>query len=193
MFGETGYDSDRERCLQSCNFQARGTDIMRRASHGRFAWFFLACLLAFGLHAAEPSPSLRVVVDGKATVFDRTALAALPQAKLTAAVHDEKPAEWSGVALAELLRRAGALDRPLRGKGLALYVRVTATDHYQAVFALAELDPSIGGKTVLLADARDGQPLATDGPFRLVVPDDKRAARWVRGNVSIEVVDGIAQ
>jgi len=165
---------------------------MMRAFRFCSAWWLFACLFAFAAHAAEPAPSLRVVVDGKTTVFDHAALAALPQAKVTAAAHDEKPAVWSGVALAELLRHAGALDKPLRGKGLALYVRVTATDHYQAVFALSELDPSIVGRTVLLADARDGQALAADGPFRLVVPDDKRAARWVRGIVSIEVVDGAA-
>ena len=163
-----------------------------RTARYRFAWFFLVCLWACAAQAAEPAPTLRVVVDGKTTVLDHAALAALPPAKVTAAAHDEKPAVWSGVALADVLRHAGALDKPLRGKGLALFVRVTATDHYQAVFALAELDPSIGGRTVLLADARDGQPLAGDGPFRLVVPEDKRAARWVRGIVSVEVVDGAA-
>ncbi|MBT2116548.1 molybdopterin-dependent oxidoreductase [Dyella sp. LX-66] len=165
---------------------------MMRASRYRFAWFLLGCLWAFAAQAADPAPSLRVVVDGKTTVFDHAALAALPQAKITAAVHDEKPSVWSGVALADVLRKAGALDKPLRGKSLALFVRVTATDHYQAVFALAELDPLIEGRTVLLADAHDGQPLAADGPFRLVVPEDKRAARWVHGIVSVEVVDGAA-
>jgi hypothetical protein len=34
---------------------------------------------------------------------------------------------------------------------------------------------------ILLADRRDGQPLAAaEGPLRLVVPDEKRHARWVR-------------
>ena len=158
----------------------------------RYAWFVLGCLLACAVHAAEPAPAIRLVVDGKTTAFDQAALAKLPQAQVTAAVHDEKPAVWSGVALDELLRRAGALDKPLRGKALTRFVRVSASEGYQAVFALAELDPSIGHKTALLAGARDGQPLAADGPFRLVTPDDKRAARWVRGVVAIEVVDGAA-
>ena len=37
---------------------------------------------------------------------------------------------------------------------------------------------------VLLADHRDGQPLSTaEGPLRLVVPDEKRHARWVRQGI----------
>lgn len=155
----------------------------------RFAWFLLGCLVACTAHAAGPAP-IRVVVDGKSTVFDPAALAKLPQVRVTAAIHDERPAVWAGVTLDELLRRAGALDKPLRGKDLTRFVRVTASDSYEAVFALAELDPSIGHKTVLLAGTRDGQPLAADGPWRLVVPDDKRAARWVRGVMTIEVADG---
>ena len=157
----------------------------------RFAVFVLGCLWAVVAYAAEPAPTLRVVVDGKPVVFDRAALAGMPHIRVTAAAHEDPPAQWSGVGLDELLRRAGApLDQPLRGRVLARYVRVTAADHYQAVFALAELDPSMARTPVLLADARDGQPLAADGPLRLVVPGDKRAARWVRGVVAIEVVDG---
>ncbi|SFS16603.1 hypothetical protein SAMN05216570_3342 [Dyella sp. OK004] len=170
------------------------TTTMTQASRYRYAWLFIGCLLASAAHAAEPvatppAATLRVVVEGKPVVFDRAALAALPHISVTAATHDEKPALWAGVGLDELLRCAGALDKPLRGRGLARFVRVTAMDHYQAVFALAELDPSISRTTVVLADVRDGQPLTSDGPFRLVVPSDKRPARWVRGVTTIEVVD----
>jgi hypothetical protein len=36
-------------------------------------------------------------------------------------------------------------------------------------------------RVVLLADTKDGQPLPTrEGPFRIIVPDEKRPARWVR-------------
>jgi len=42
----------------------------------------------------------------------------------------------------------------------------------------------------LVAFERDGQPLGADiGPFRLVVPSDKRGGRWVRQLVSIKVLD----
>jgi DMSO/TMAO reductase YedYZ molybdopterin-dependent catalytic subunit len=43
---------------------------------------------------------------------------------------------------------------------------------------------------VLLAFERDGQPLGADiGPFRLVVPTDKRGGRWVRQVTSIKLLD----
>ena len=41
---------------------------------------------------------------------------------------------------------------------------------------------------VIVADTMNGQPLdAKSGPFKLVVTEDKRPARWVRNLVSIEL------
>jgi DMSO/TMAO reductase YedYZ molybdopterin-dependent catalytic subunit len=41
-----------------------------------------------------------------------------------------------------------------------------------------------------VAFERDGQPLGAEiGPFRLVVPTDKRGGRWVRQVVSIKLLD----
>ncbi|MGE3541290.1 MAG: hypothetical protein AB7N91_28130 [Candidatus Tectimicrobiota bacterium] len=58
---------------------------------------------------------------------------------------------------------------------------IEAADGYRVVFALPELDPAFTERLVLLAEQRDGQPLAaTEGPLRLVVPGEKRQARWVR-------------
>jgi hypothetical protein len=95
------------------------------------------------------------------------------------------------VKLEDVLTRAGvSLDKPLRGRALASFVRVTAADQYQVVFGLADLDPTLGNTPVLLVDMRDGKPLDKDGPVRLLVPGDKRPARWVRNVISIEVVDG---
>lgn len=68
-------------------------------------------------------------------------------------------------------------------------VRVTASDHYQVVFSLAELDAALGNEQVILADTQDGHPLTKDGPFRLVVPGDKRPARWIRNVTTIEVTN----
>jgi hypothetical protein len=46
---------------------------------------------------------------------------------------------------------------------------------------LSEQDPELTDRVILLADAKDGQPLApNEGPFRIIVPGEKRAARWVR-------------
>ncbi len=41
----------------------------------------------------------------------------------------------------------------------------------------------------MVADTMDGSPLgAGEGPFKLVVPHDKRPARWVRMLKSITIV-----
>jgi DMSO/TMAO reductase YedYZ molybdopterin-dependent catalytic subunit len=47
----------------------------------------------------------------------------------------------------------------------------------------------IGNLQALVADSEDGKPLAQNtGPLRLVVPADKRPARWVRMVKTIRVV-----
>jgi len=118
-------------------------------------------------------------------------LKALPRTTLTAMdAHEKQTHTFEGVALAELLKRAGLPSgENLRGKSMALCVVASAADGYRAVFSLAELDASIGGVTVLVADTVDGQPIpAGQGPLRLVVPSDKRPARWVRMVQSLTVV-----
>jgi len=46
------------------------------------------------------------------------------------------------------------------------------------LFSLAELDSSFTNKVVILADESEGKPLPVGkGPFRLVVPDEKKPAR----------------
>jgi hypothetical protein len=60
---------------------------------------------------------------------------------------------------------------------------------YRVVFALAELDPGYTDRVILLADRADGQPLdSKTGPFRIVVPGEKRMARWVRQVIVLKVV-----
>jgi DMSO/TMAO reductase YedYZ molybdopterin-dependent catalytic subunit len=136
---------------------------------------------------------VQILVAGKAAAtFTESDLANLPRSSITAGAHDEKPSLWEGVALAELLRRAGApTDKQLRGREMAKFVRVTAADGYQVVFSLTELDAAFGDRNVLLVDRQDGHPLSQkDGPLRLVVMGDKRPARWIREVETIEVVDG---
>ncbi|WP_158543507.1 molybdopterin-dependent oxidoreductase [Dyella solisilvae] len=150
----------------------------------------LCVVLAMDVRASEPE--VRVSAPGHAPLaLDAGALAAMPHVSVTAAAHDEPPSEWRGVPLREILLRAGApLDKPLHGRDLASFVRITASDHYQVVFALAELDPTLGHAQAMLVDQRNGQPLAGDGPYRLLVPGEQRPARWVRNVTAIEVVDG---
>lgn len=159
----------------------------------------LALFLVFPASAQQPpsSPSsvgsVTVLIAGKdAHIFNQSDLANMPRSSTSAALHDEKPSLWEGVAISELLQRAGApAGKQLRGREMTKFVRVTATDGYQVVFSLTELDAAFGDRKVLLVDRQDGRPLSQkDGPLRLVVAGDERPARWVREVQTIEVVDG---
>jgi hypothetical protein len=143
-------------------------------------------------HAAAPVPSAPLAVsilDKPLQVFDAATLAMLPRRTLRAGVHDQPATEWSGVSLVDLLRKAGAPSgKTLRGKAMALVVRVMASDGYVVVFSLGELDADFGKREVLIADRHAGQALGADGPLRLVVVGDAHGARWVRNIERIEVV-----
>jgi DMSO/TMAO reductase YedYZ molybdopterin-dependent catalytic subunit len=77
----------------------------------------------------------------------------------------------------------------MRGPAMATYLLAEASDGYRVVFSLAELDADFTDAQVLVADTLDGAPLGANvGPLRLVVPQDKRPARWVRMLKSLTVV-----
>jgi hypothetical protein len=80
------------------------------------------------------------------------------------------------------------LGNELRGAYQTLCVVASGSDGYKVVFALADFDPAFTDHAILLADHRDGQPLnSRKGPLRLIVPNDKRHARWVRGMVTLRL------
>ena len=91
--------------------------------------------------------------------------------------------------LYQVLQQAGfQFGDSMRGKALAQYVLITAADGYRAVFALPELDPRCTNDPVILALTRNNEPLSKEqGPWRLVLPAEKRHFRWVRQVVSVEV------
>jgi DMSO/TMAO reductase YedYZ molybdopterin-dependent catalytic subunit len=139
---------------------------------------------------AKPGPLL--TVSGEVThplSLSAADLAALPHRTVNAKDHQGELASFSGVALTDILKLAGVkFGEDLRGKALSLYVVVRGSDGYQVTFAIAEFDPGFTDKLVLLADHRDGNPLSSaEGPLRVVVPDEKRQARWVRNAISISV------
>jgi hypothetical protein len=64
---------------------------------------------------------------------------------------------------------------------LAAYVLAEAKDGYQVVYSVGEIDPDTGNAQILVANKKNGEPLsATEGPYRFVLPQDKRGARWIR-------------
>lgn len=102
---------------------------------------------------------------------------------------DGKEHEFKGVALIELLEKAGATTgSKLRGENLAKYVLVKAADGYEVIYALAEIDPEFTSQVIILATEKDGQPIPSgEGPFRIINPNDKKPARWIREVRSIKV------
>jgi hypothetical protein len=140
----------------------------------------------------KPVDELRVSAytkheDLKLKVAD---LRAMPRTTVT--VHNEhsKTDEtYVGVRVADVLTKMGApLGKDLRGAALSGYLVATGSDGYVAVIALAEADPSFHSGEVIIADTMNGQPLdPNSGPFKLVVTEDKRPARWVRNLVSMEL------
>ena len=127
------------------------------------------------------SPLVLTVVD----------LKKMPRKTLSAVnPYNKKTEMYEGVLLEELLHRAGIPQgEQLRGPSMATYVIAGAEDGYRVVFSLAELDSGILESDVIVADTRDGAPLAgKEGPFRLVAPHEKRPARGVRMLKSITVM-----
>lgn len=126
---------------------------------------------------------------GQTRVLAVADLAALPQREVRASAHNVA-GTFSGVSLADVVRLIGAPSGDsLRGKALASYVLVEAADGYRVTFSLAEFNSSFTDRLILLVNRKDGQPLSDrDGPFQLIVPDEKRPARWVRQVVRISVV-----
>jgi hypothetical protein len=150
-------------------------------------------LLAAGLRAA--APVLTVTRPDKTLTFTAEEFAALPHSEVTAVdPHGGASHAYSGVAMVEILGRVGApLREKLRGKALQLVVVAHSRDGYAIAFALAEFDPAFNDRSILLADTQDGKPLPDNAsPYRMIIPGDKKAARWARMVTSLELKSAVA-
>ena len=96
---------------------------------------------------------------------------------------------YQGVDLWYLLNTVAGIQAPAGAKDSSLtrYVVATASDGYQALFSLGELDPAFGGVPALVAYEIDGQPLDRSGYARLLAPADARPGRSVANLVDLEV------
>src|SRR5882762_4193138 len=145
-----------------------------RAFRSALFLIVLGSTVAFGQTGGlAPTNAVLLTVSGEvATPLKLTAadLAKLPRRTLHAKAHDGKDATFEGIELGDVLKLAGVkFGEQLRGKDLALFLIVGASDGYHAVFALPELDHAFTDRVVLLADRRDGRPLAEkEGPLQTV-------------------------
>lgn len=112
----------------------------------------------------------------------------MPRTRVTATIHNRRH-RFEGVRLSVLLKEVYAPQgEALKGQALTNAVIVRAKDGYEVVLSLAETDPAMRREAIIVADTMDGRPLpAADGPLRLVVEGDLRAARSARMVESIEV------
>lgn len=151
-----------------------------------------ALLVALTLLASQAWSQQLIIQPepGKQVVLTQSDIEALPHIKLTIAVSGT-PTTFQGVALNAILERGGIVfGETLKGKRLASCLLVEAADGYRVVFALPELDPAFTDKQIVLAYLKDGKPLDDkEGPYRIVIPDEKRMARWVRQVTKLRIVE----
>jgi hypothetical protein len=105
-----------------------------------------------------------------------------------------KPAKSRAVPLWRLVAAAGPKVVPGRKNHLlAFAVTARAEDGYAVTFGVGELHPDHAAADVWVILDRDGGPLPADErPVRLVVPGDKKLARWVKGVTRLVVSDPTA-
>ena len=149
-------------------------------------------LLALTLHTALAlCQSLTVQAEsGKQTVLTRADIESLEHVKVTTGAAGAS-ATFEGVAVRALLEKAGvSFGESMKGKRMASCLLVEAADGYSVVLALPELDPAFTDKQVVLAFLKNGKPLDDkEGPYRIVIPDEKRMARWVRQVTTLKIVE----
>jgi hypothetical protein len=155
---------------------------------------FFPVLVALTLHTALAlCQQLTVQTEsGKQTVLARADIEALPRVKVTTGTSGSS-ITFEGVPLKALLERVGfGFGETMKGKRLVSCLLVEAADGYRVVIALPEIDPAFTDKQVVLAFLKNGKPLdanSQEGPYRLVIPDEKRMARWVRQVTTLKIVD----
>jgi DMSO/TMAO reductase YedYZ molybdopterin-dependent catalytic subunit len=98
------------------------------------------------------------------------------------------PATFTGAYLRDILDAAQINFNPdVKNDTLSLYIAATGSDGSQAVVAYGEISSDFGNQPILVAYAQNGQPIADQGPIRLVVPGDKHGGRYVGALVSLDV------
>lgn len=142
----------------------------------------LLCLGSFQSIAQTSVGKPFVKVSGEVTkplTLSVDDLAKMKRITISSKERDGKEHSYTGVAIQEILGLAGVTTgKELRGENLAKYLMIKCADGYEVLFSLPEVDSSFTDRVIILADSTEGKPLPSDkGPFRLVVPGEKKPAR----------------
>jgi DMSO/TMAO reductase YedYZ molybdopterin-dependent catalytic subunit len=155
-------------------------------------YILLFILLLVAITTFGQTKEASVKISGEVTTPMEIKLADMQQLQQTQVSRKDKDGKdhmYTGVLLSAILQRAGAtMGKDLKGENLTKYATVEASDGYQVVFALAELDKDFTDRQIILATQIDGKPLApADGPFRIIVQDEKKPARCIKQVTGIKV------
>jgi DMSO/TMAO reductase YedYZ molybdopterin-dependent catalytic subunit len=162
---------------------------------------WIASLAAAQVDATQPSPAPATMPSGGLQVLGKVPhslsltfdqLAAMDHVTVTVKGREGDQLSYSGVPLEEILKSAGLefghMSTARAAAGMC--VIVTGSDGYRVVYSMAELDSQFQKRLVVLADGRDGKPLdPTEGPLRIVAPDETVHARWVKQVISLTVAE----
>lgn len=143
----------------------------------------VACLhLAFAgaVYAQEPGVEIGggPVTAGVVTADDLAKLPSVEQDVRYQTSKGEEHGRYKGPLLWSILEARGIGDLPGHNAQLQHSFVVEGRD--------GEIDPDFGNAPIQLATEKDGKPLGAEG-YRLVVPGDKRGARYVKDVVKIEL------
>lgn len=147
--------------------------------------------LFFAISFSAKAQDITISGDGiKTVMFTKAMFADLKPVVIMAKAHDEKVHRYTGVALADVLAKAGiGLGDSVKKKIITSYIIVTAADNYKAIYTLPEIDPVFANRTIILANKVDKKPLPEGyAPYQIIVPGEKKHARWMRQVTSIQLV-----
>jgi len=135
-----------------------------------------------------PATLLVQGIGGTSATLSVSDLSKLPQQTVKVTDHGT-PATFVGVLLSDVLAKVALpAGEKFHSTAASYYLLVDAKDGYRAAFAWAELDSTFMDKPVYVVTMRDGKALTDqEGPFRLVAPGEKRAARWVRQVTALSI------
>lgn len=138
----------------------------------------LFCQLAKGQTAARPFVKISGEVSKPLSLYAED-LAKMKQVTVALKDRTGKLRQFKGAPVLDMLEQAGVtLGKDLHGENLSKYMLVKCADGYEVLFSLAELDGSFTDRRVILVFQSEGKPLsATEGPFRVIVPGEKKPAR----------------
>jgi hypothetical protein len=122
-------------------------------------------------------------LDGKTVTLSTSDLKTLPrQIIVVVNAHNQNKENYEGVLLSDVLAKVNApAGEKLHGPTLMTYVKAAASDNYQVLFALAEIDQSTHKNQIIVADRLNGKPLDDEsGPLKLVAPEDTHPSRSIR-------------